>query len=175
MPISTPSKPATADQPSSPWLAALPVLFVFFWATGFIGGKYGLPHAGTFTFLTLRFLIVIALLTVIALAMGAPWPKRHEILPLAIGGVFVHAAYLGSVFLSISNGVEAGVSAMMAGLQPLLTAMVAGPVLGEKEQDANGPDCCWASPVSPWWWKQNWRKGWVHRWEWPSLSWRQSC
>ncbi|MDP4594315.1 MAG: DMT family transporter [Beijerinckiaceae bacterium] len=132
MPISTPSKPATADQPSSPWLAALPVLFVFFWATGFIGGKYGLPHAGTFTFLTLRFLIVIALLTVIALAMGAPWPKRHEILPLAIGGVFVHAAYLGSVFLSISNGVEAGVSAMMAGLQPLLTAMVAGPVLGEK-------------------------------------------
>lgn len=120
------------QKPEALWYSFLPFVFVFFWATGFIGGKLGLPHAGPFTFLTIRFILVVALLTIIALAMGAPWPKREEILPLAISGIFVHAFYLGSVFMSITTGVEAGVASMMAGLQPILTAAVVGPFLGEK-------------------------------------------
>ena len=123
---------ARLSQPGEPgWYAILPGVFVIFWATGFIAGKLGLPHAGPFTFLSLRFMLVIALLTLIALAMRAPWPKREALIPIAIGGLFVHAGYLGMTFAAISVGVEAGVSAMMAGLQPLLTAAVAAPLLGE--------------------------------------------
>lgn len=118
--------------PESLWYAFLPAIFVFFWATGFIGAKVGLEHSGTFTFLALRFAIVAVLLSLVALAMGAPWPKRRDLWHLAVAGLFLHAGYLACVFLSLEAGVEAGVSAMMAGVQPILTAAIAGPFLGEK-------------------------------------------
>lgn len=126
------SKPSENNQSQSIWFAALPAMFVFFWATGFIGAKYGLPHAGPMTFLTLRFAIVAVLLIAVSLALGAAWPKRAELPVIIVGGLFVHAAYLSSVFLALDNGVETGVSAMMAGLQPVITALLAGPLLGEK-------------------------------------------
>lgn len=112
--------------------ASLPALFVFFWSTGFIGGKLGLQSAAPFTFLLYRFLIVAALLWIVALIWRAPWPPRRALLPLAVGGVLVHAGYLGATFGALSVGVEAGVSALMAGLQPVLTAVFAAPFLGER-------------------------------------------
>lgn len=124
-----PQNAPPAGEPA--WYAILPGVFVVFWATGFIAGKLGLPHAGPFTFLSIRFILVIALLTIIAIAMGAPWPKRDTLMRIAIGGLFVHAGYLGMTFAAISVGVEAGVSAMMAGLQPILTAALAAPLFGE--------------------------------------------
>lgn len=112
--------------------AAMPATFVFFWSTGFIGGKLGLQSAAPFTFLLYRFLIVAAVLLVVALIWRAPWPSRHALLTIAIGGVLVHAGYLGATFGALSVGVEAGVSALMAGLQPVLTAVFAAPFLGER-------------------------------------------
>ncbi len=109
----------------------LPAVFVILWSTGFVFAKLGLPHVGPFTFLEIRYLIVIALLTLLSLAMSAPWPARDKILPVAIGGLLVHAGYLGGVFAAVSVGVEAGVAALVAGLQPVLTAALAGPLLGE--------------------------------------------
>lgn len=115
------------------WLyASMPAIFVLFWSTGFIGGKLGLQSAAPFTFLLYRFLIVIALLLPLALIWRAPWPSRNALLPIAIGGVLVHAGYLGAVFAGLSFGVEAGVGALMAGLQPVLTAVFAAPFLGER-------------------------------------------
>ncbi len=128
-------KPETAPDAApaaSGWLALFPALFVFFWATGFIGGKLGLRDAGPFTFLTLRFAIVVVLLTALALVTRAPWPRREALWRLAVGGVLLHAGYLGLLFVGMKSGVEAGVSAVIAGLQPLLTAAIAGPFLGEK-------------------------------------------
>lgn len=127
--MTTPEKAKPAEPA---WYAILPGVFVVFWATGFIAGKLGMPHAGPFTFLSLRFAFVIAILTALALVMRAPWPKRETLWSIAVGGLFVHAGYLGMTFAAISAGVEAGVSAMMAGLQPVLTAMVAAPFLGER-------------------------------------------
>lgn len=112
--------------------ASMPAVFVFFWSTGFIGGKLGLEFAAPFTFLLYRFLIVVAVLLPIALIWRAPWPDRRALLPIAIGGVLVHAAYLGAVFAGLTYGVEAGVGALMAGLQPVLTAVFAAPFLGER-------------------------------------------
>jgi drug/metabolite transporter (DMT)-like permease len=110
-----------------------PALFVFLWSTGFIGAKLGLPYAGPLTFLALRFALVAALLVLIALAARAPWPHRAaEYGHYAVAGLLVHGVYLGGVFVGISLGVEAGVSALIVSVQPLLVAAFAGLVLGER-------------------------------------------
>jgi len=110
-----------------------PALFVFFWSTGFIGAKYGLPHAEPLTFLLLRYLLVVALMSLVAVLTGAPWPRdRRHWFHIGISGVLMHGLYLGGVFLSISHGLPAGVTSLVVGLQPLLTAVGAGWVLKEK-------------------------------------------
>ena len=112
---------------------AIPALFVILWSTGFIGARLGLPHAGPLTFLSLRYSLACALLLLVALATRAPWPRRPAALGhYAVAGLLVHGVYLGGVFLGISLGVEAGVSALIVGLQPLLTAAFAGLLLGER-------------------------------------------
>jgi drug/metabolite transporter (DMT)-like permease len=109
-----------------------PLLFVFLWSTGFIGAKYGLPHAEPLTFLLIRYLAVIALMIVIAFATKAPWPKtKAQWFHIAVSGLLVHAIYLGGVFSAISKGFPAGLSSLVVGLQPLLTAFIAGWVLKE--------------------------------------------
>jgi len=122
--------PDASSRTMALWFASMPALFVVFWSTGFIAGKLGLASAGPFTILFFRFVIVVVLLTIVALVMRAPWPRRQDLLTIAIGGIFVHAGYLGATFAAISVGVEAGVSSLMAGLQPLLTPVLAPPLLG---------------------------------------------
>lgn len=114
------------------WFASMPAVFVFFWSTGFIAGKLGLSSSGPFTLLFYRFAVVSAVLIAVSLILRAPWPKREDLLTIAIGGIFVHAGYLGATFAALATGVETGVSALMAGLQPLLTAVLAAPFLGER-------------------------------------------
>lgn len=114
------------------WIALTPGVFVVLWSTGFIGAKLGTPYAPPFTFLLLRFLVVTVTLLAAALAMRAPWPRRRDIGRIALIGLLIHGCYLGGVFLSISLGVPAGLAALMVSLQPLSTALVAGPYLGEK-------------------------------------------
>ena len=113
-------------------LRLYPFLFVFLWSTGFIGAKYGLPYAGPLSFLLARYGLVIALMTVIALATRAPWPQEPaQWLHIAVSGILVHAVYLGGVFVAIKHGLPAGVTALVVGMQPLLTAAGAGWLLGE--------------------------------------------
>jgi drug/metabolite transporter (DMT)-like permease len=111
----------------------VPALFVVLWSTGFIGARLGLPHAGPLTFLTLRYALAAGLLVLVALATRAPWPNRPgDVGHYAVAGLLVHGVYLGGVFVGISLGVEAGVAALIVGLQPLLTAALAGVFLGER-------------------------------------------
>ncbi|HLO64492.1 MAG TPA: DMT family transporter [Azonexus sp.] len=110
-----------------------PFLFVFLWSTGFIGAKYGMPYAEPLSFLLTRYVLVIALMLPIALATRAPWPKwPQEWLHIGISGVLVHAIYLGGVFVAIKHGLSAGVTALVVGMQPLLTAFGSGWLLDEK-------------------------------------------
>ncbi len=115
------------------WLAAMPAVFVFLWSTGFIGAKLGLPSAEPMTFLSLRFTLVAAVLFAFVLIVRAPWPRSwSDAGHIAVVGLLLHGIYLGGVFASIDRGVEAGVSALIVSAQPLLTAIAAGPVLGER-------------------------------------------
>jgi len=114
-------------------IAAMPAVFVFFWSTGFVGAKFGLPYAEPATFLAYRFTIVSGILFASALFFKAGWPGSwRQALHIAVAGLLLQAVYLGGVFYSIWLGVDAGVSALIAGLQPLLVAVLAGPLLGER-------------------------------------------
>jgi drug/metabolite transporter (DMT)-like permease len=110
-----------------------PFLFVFLWSTGFIGAKLGLPHAEPLSFLLTRYGLVISLMLAIAFATRAPWPdKPRDWLHIGISGLLVHAVYLGGVFIAIKHGLSAGVTALIVGMQPLLTAVGSGWLLNEK-------------------------------------------
>jgi len=113
--------------------ALTPFLFVFLWSTGFIGAKYGLPYAEPLTFLLTRYCLVLGLMTTFALATRAPWPRdARQIFHIGVSGIFVHALYLGGVFVAIKHGLPAGITALIVGMQPLLTACGAGWLLGER-------------------------------------------
>ena len=110
-----------------------PLLFVLLWSTGFVGAKYGLPFADPFIFLATRVLIAALLLFVIAVVLKNPiLIGRSAITRSAVIGFFLHACYLGGVFYSISQGLPAGVAAVVTSLQPVLVSLLAVKVLGEK-------------------------------------------
>jgi drug/metabolite transporter (DMT)-like permease len=122
-----------AARARSTWLSIMPGVFVVLWSTGFIGGRLGLPFAPPLTFLGLRFAIVALLLVLLSIATRAPWPRRWtQAGHIAVAGLLVQGVYLGGVFTSLAHGVQAGVSALIVGIQPLLVAAVAGPLLGER-------------------------------------------
>ena len=115
------------------FVAATPVLFVLLWGTGFIGAKYVNPYVEPLTFLAIRFAIAAAALTLLAIAIGAPWPATwREGGHIIIAGLLLHGIYLGGVFSAVADGVTTGVAALIVGLQPLLTAGPVGRLLGEK-------------------------------------------
>jgi len=110
-----------------------PLFFVFLWSTGFIGAKYGLPFADPLSFLLARYILVIGLMGSLAWLTRAPWPPAPlQWLHIGVSGVLVHAVYLGGVFIAIKHGLPAGITALVVGMQPLLTALGAGWLLGEK-------------------------------------------
>lgn len=115
------------------WLQAMPGLFVLMWSTGFVSAKFGLPYAEPLTFLLLRFALVVTLMLPLALAMRAAWPRTlAQAGHVAVAGVLMQGGYLGGVFCSIHLGMSAGVSALIVGVQPILTAFASAPLFGER-------------------------------------------
>lgn len=124
---------AAASDPVQRWAWAFPGLFVVLWSTGFIGAKLGLPYADPASFLALRFAFVLVLLVPLCAWMRPPLPaSRGEFLHVAFAGVLMQGFYLGGVFFSIQAGMPAGVSALICGIQPILTAVLGAPMLGER-------------------------------------------
>ena len=105
-------------------IKAMPVVFVLIWSTGFIVAKYGLPYAPPLSFLSIRYaLSLLCFLAWIAIARVA-WPQsRSQWLHLGVTGVLIHAGYLGGVWSAIKGGMGSGLSALIVGLQPVLTAV----------------------------------------------------
>jgi drug/metabolite transporter (DMT)-like permease len=106
----------------TPWIAPI---FVIIWSTGFIIARYGMPHAEPMTFLSLRFLGVLICMIPIVLLWKAPWPRQPQIIHIAIAGILLQAGYLGGVWAAVREGMSAGLTALIVGLQPILTALLA--------------------------------------------------
>ncbi|MFM2056408.1 MAG: hypothetical protein RLY71_793 [Pseudomonadota bacterium] len=121
---SSATPPASAtDTPGNAWLQAMPAVFVLIWSTGFIVARYGMPHAPPMRFLVLRYAgSILCFLGWIALSR-APWPQgRQQWLHLGVTGILMHAGYLGGVWAAVKAGLGAGTTALIVGLQPVLTA-----------------------------------------------------
>ena len=111
-------------------LRIAPLLFVLLWSTGFIASKVSAEHAEPFTFLVVRFLLVVAIL--LPVAYSVPRPSLAAARDAAIAGMLIHTGYLGGVMIALTHGMPAGVVAIIVCLQPVVTALLAGPLLGER-------------------------------------------
>ncbi|GAA6143598.1 DMT family transporter [Hydrogenophaga sp. 5NK40-0174] len=117
------SSPAGAAE-ESPWITAIPAVFVLIWSTGFIVARFGMPHAPPMSFLAWRFALSILCFGVWIVLARVAWPSsRQQVFHLAVTGVLMHAGYLGGVWAAVKAGMGAGLSALIVGLQPVLTAI----------------------------------------------------
>lgn len=133
------SSPSSHTAPLNPVLfAALGALFIFFWASGFIAAKYGLPYAEPFTLMACRFAVGSAIMVPACFLLKAEWPKSTvQTVHMLVAGFGVTTIYLIGVYCGISLGVSTGVTALVVGLQPLLTGVLAGMFLKERVTPRN--------------------------------------
>jgi drug/metabolite transporter (DMT)-like permease len=118
--------------------ASIAALFIFFWASGFVAAKYGLPYAEPFTLMAARFVVGAAILVPACFVLKATWPKTlRDTTHILIAGFGVQTVYLIGVYYGIWFGISTGVTALVVGLQPLLTGVLAGFVLKEKVTPRN--------------------------------------
>src|SRR5450830_1917766 len=111
------------DQVHGRWLAAMPAVFVLIWSTGFIVARYGMPHAPPLSFLCVRYALSVLCFGAWVAVAGVPLPRsRAQWGHLAVTGVLMHAGYLGGVWAAVKAGMGSGLSSLIVGLQPVLTA-----------------------------------------------------
>jgi drug/metabolite transporter (DMT)-like permease len=104
--------------------ALMPVVFVLIWSTGFVVARFGMPHAPPMRFLAWRFALSVLAFGAWVLVSGAAWPRGlSQWLHLSVVGTLMHAVYLGGVWSAVKLGLGAGTSALIVGLQPVLTAL----------------------------------------------------
>jgi drug/metabolite transporter (DMT)-like permease len=111
---------------------AAPAIFVLLWSTGFVATKYVVHNADPLTYLTIRMVFVVGLMAVIAAIARPRWPDRIGIGHSIVAGILVHGFYLGGTAIAIAHSIPAGLSALIPGLQPILTSTLANRWLGER-------------------------------------------
>src|SRR2546423_229008 len=111
---------------------AAPAIFVLLWSTGFIGTKYVVNNADPLTYLAIRMAIVVMLMAAICAITRPAWPNRVEIGHSIVAGFLVQGISLGGTAVAISLSIPAGLSALIPGLQPILTSTIANRWLGER-------------------------------------------
>jgi len=111
---------------------AAPAIFVVLWSTGFIATKYVVNNADPLTYLAIRMALVVVLMAGVVAIARPRWPDRIGIFHSAVAGILVHGFYLGGTAIAIAHSIPAGLSALIPGLQPILTSTIANRWLGER-------------------------------------------
>jgi drug/metabolite transporter (DMT)-like permease len=113
-------------------VSVVPWVFVLLWSTGFIGARLVVGDADPLAVLAVRFALACAFAFLIVLVTRARFMGWKMAGHVAVVGLLLHGVYLGGVFWSIAEGLPAGVSALIVGLQPIVTACLVGALLGER-------------------------------------------
>lgn len=125
---------------SDAWVRATPVVFVLIWSTGFIVARYGMPHAPPLSFLALRYALSIACFLPWIVWAKVAWPQsRAQWLHLSVTGILMHAGYLGGVWVAVKAGMGSGLSSLIVGFQPVLTAIWLAYILRGSDQPGVTP------------------------------------
>lgn len=115
------------------WLAAAPVIFLLLWSAGFGVAKLGLQHAEPLTLLALRYSCVLLLLIPVALVTRPPLPKSlRGWIDIAVVGFLIQVVYFGLCYVAFKSGVSAGTVSIIVCLQPILVALSAPSLVGER-------------------------------------------
>lgn len=109
-----------------------PWIFVVLWSTGFVAARYATRDTGPLTFLAVRMLLAATVLAAVAVSRVANRVPRRMVPWVVLAGIGMHVLYLGGVFVAIDHGLPSGLSALITGLHPVLTALASRRVLGER-------------------------------------------
>lgn len=121
------------SSPRPLWLITAPVVFLLLWSGGFAVAKIGLNHAGPLTILALRYVILVAVLLPLALILRVPMPPTWRgWADVAVVGFCIQVVYFVACYVAFKAGVSAGGVAIIVCLQPILVALIAPRMVGER-------------------------------------------
>jgi drug/metabolite transporter (DMT)-like permease len=119
--------------PSSAWSRAiLPLIFILLWSSSFITARIGLAFISPLYFVTVRQVAVATILLVATLALRRSFvPLRRTWHHCAVAGVLINGVTLMTAHVGMVT-VDAAPMSLMGALNPILSAVLAGPLLGER-------------------------------------------
>lgn len=106
------------------FIRCVPFVFVLLWASGFVGARFGLQYAEPATLLSIRMMANVCLFLLLIVILKRRIPQGKALLHCTVVGVLIHGFYLGGTYLAISLGMPAGLTSLLVGLQPILTALL---------------------------------------------------
>jgi drug/metabolite transporter (DMT)-like permease len=109
-----------------------PFLFLFLWSGGYVAGRIGIVDSTPVTLVAIRFVLAAAIFVGIARLLGARWPRGRQLFWVALVGLLNQGVYFVCAYLAFGQGIGAGTAALINALQPVITACVAMPLLGER-------------------------------------------
>jgi drug/metabolite transporter (DMT)-like permease len=132
-PATTRTAPSAVPETSPLLLRIAPAIFLLFWSGGFAAGKIGVAYTGPLTFLTVRYVLVLLVLLPLLLVMRPPLPRtaaewRH----LIVVGLLIQGLYYALGYIALAMNVSSGAVALIVSLQPILVALLAPRLAGER-------------------------------------------
>ena len=110
-----------------------PLIFIFLWSSAFITGKVIVADSSPIAALCFRFTIVTIGFFLYSLMTRQKIVHSFSETSKAMStGILFHGIYLGGCWFAFSKGMPAGIVALIVTLQPILTSLLAGPLLGER-------------------------------------------
>ena len=110
-----------------------PIIFILLWSSAFITTKPIIDNSDPFSALAFRFFFVAIGFYLFSLYLKQSIIiNKKNLIESLFSGILFHGFYLGGVFYSISIGMPTGIAALIVTLQPILTNILSGPILGER-------------------------------------------
>ena len=109
-----------------------PLIFIILWASAFVTSKAIVDDSSPFAALSFRFgLVSLGFFIFCIFTNSKIILSFNDFIKASIIGICFHGLYLGGVFYAISENLSVGITAIIVSLQPILTAIFAGPFLKE--------------------------------------------